>query len=306
MNKFRNFISLYFNLSRKESNGFIILCGLMSVIFIAPALYRPLLSPTPSLLASDRKTLDSLILILDNHLPEKRNIHNFQSKRKQETVSYSTFNPNIDSEEKMTKSGVPGFISKRIIKFRSKGGKFKTKADVKKIYGLSETIFLQLSSFIKLPEETKTTKNVYNNVPGIHEKKSRSVFDINKADSLQLVSLKGIGPTFTSRILKYRNKLGGFISKEQLKEVYGLDSTALQEIGIYTITEQNFIPIKININDTNAALLQSHPYIGKKTAQLIISYRNQHGNYISVDQLKNIKAISEERYLKMVPYLTIE
>ena len=305
MNKFRNFISLYFNLSRKESNGFIVLCGLMLVIFISPVLYRPLLSPTPVLLASDKKMLDSLSLILDTHLPEKRNIHNFQNKRKQENIAYDVFNPNIDSEEKMTKSGVPGFISKRIVKFRSKGGKFKTKADVKKIYGLSESVFLQLSSFIELPEETDKTKTVYNNTPKTYERKSRPIFDINKADSIQLVSLKGIGPTFASRIIKYRNKLGGFISKDQLKEVYGLDSIALQEIGLYTMIEKNFIPLKININETNAALFQSHPYIGKKSSQLIVSYRNQHGNYISLDQLKNIKSISEENYLKMLPYLTL-
>jgi competence protein ComEA len=305
MNKFRNFISLYFNLSRKESNGFIVLCGLMLVIFISPAVYRPLLSPPSTLLLSDKKTLDSLVVLLEHHLIKEK-LKPEQIKIKQENITYLHFNPNIDSEEKMTNSGVPGFISKRIVKFRSKGGKFKTKADVRKIYGLSETIFQSLYAFIELPEEIEKTKTSHIPTPIIYERKIRQIFDINKVDSMQLVLFKGIGPTFASRIIKYRNKLGGFISKAQLKEVYGLDSIALQEIDLYTMIEKNFIPIKVNINITNATSIQSHPYIGKKVSQFIVNYRNQHGNYTSIEQLRNIKAISEENYLKMMPYLTLE
>jgi competence protein ComEA len=309
MNKLKNFIALYFNLSKKESNGFIILCIFMLTIIFAPSIYQSFLAPKQELLLSDKKTLDSLVVLLDNNQPEK-----FQTseRRNQEkgTITYNSFNPNASSEEEMTLAGVPKFISKRIIKFREKGGKFKTRSDLKKIYGLSETDFQKLYSYIKLPE--KINKDFYKNDHKIYSKEFTSKndykksFDLNTADSLQLVSLKGIGPAFASRIIKYRKKLGGFIFKEQLKEVYGLDSNALGEMDMRTTIDRNFIPSKININSSNLILLASHPYIGKKTAQLIVNYYTQHGIFASIDQLKNIKPITEEIYLKIAPYLSLE
>lgn len=307
MNKLKNFIALYFNLSKKESNGFIILCILMFAIIFAPSIYRSLLSPKQELLLSDKQTLDSLIIFLDSKQKFQPSEHKEFKKR---SITYAAFNPNSFTEEEMTIAGVPKFISKRIVKFRDKGGKFKIKADLKKMYGLSENDFQKLYPYIELPEEVNRDfhQNDYKPYSKEFVPKSnhKQIFDLNTADSLQLIALKGIGPAFSSRIIKYRKKLGGFISKGQLSEVYGLDSIALKEMNLYTSIYRDFIPSKININTLNISLLSSHPYIGKKIAQLIVNYHNQHGNYSSIDQLRNIKLITEENYLKIAPYISLE
>jgi competence protein ComEA len=309
MNKLKNFISLYFNLSKKESNGFILLCILMTIIIITPAFYRVFHSPQQQLLETDKKTLDSLVTLLEREQKRDSPMQESEKKNKQ-NIFYSGFNPNSSSEIEMTVSGVPGYISKRIIKFRSKGGKFKTKADLRKIYGLKESDFKKLYPYINIDENTKQILGLQPNKPFTKTYNtnalSKQIINLNTTDSLQLISLKGIGPAFASRILKYRKKLGGFVSKEQLKEVYGLDSIVLNGIISNFTIDKNFMPEKIKINTTYTPLLSSHPYIGKKTAQLIVNYFIQHGNYTSLEQLRNIKLITEENYLKMLPYLSLE
>lgn len=235
MNKHKNFIAQYFNLSKKESNGFILLCILMSIIIITPAFYQTFRTPEQKLLMSDKTILDSLVTVID----ENKNWDSPLRKSENEVAyntSYSSFKPNSSTEQEMTASGVPEYISRRIVKFRSKGGKFKTKADLKKIYGLKETDYKKLYPYIDLSESNEQTSNLSRREPIAKTFpstiSSKQNINLNTTDSLQLISLKGIGPTFASRIIKYRNKLGGFIYKEQLKEVYGLDSIALKEIII--------------------------------------------------------------------------
>ncbi len=303
MNKIRKTIALYFNLSRKESNGFIILCLLMLFLIFVPSLNRAFFYEEEIVLPSDKKMLDSIVVLLET--TSKKTFYNPKEKKNNYSINnYSNFNPNLSSENEMTNAGVPAFLSQRIIKFRNKGGKFKTKADLKKIYGLRESTYLELFPFIELPILHEVVER--HETPYSSTKKNKQLFDLNLADSLRLVSLKGIGPTLASRILKYRNKLGGFIKKEQLNEVYGLDSFALNEIKIHCIIDTKFIPNTININNTNLTELASHPYIGRKTGQLIMNYLKQHGNYSSIEELKNLKTISEENYIKIAPYLIVE
>jgi competence protein ComEA len=292
-------------LSRKESNGFFIICGFMLLFIFIPAIYQPLFYPPTELSESDERTLNSLVASLEADTKEPSPASFPKKKFDKKEKIYSDFNPNTSSEKEMTDAGIPEFISKRIIKFRSKGGKFKTKNDFKKIYGLSENLYGKLSEHILITENNNFIR------PSISTDKSfvkntRRVFDINTVDSLGLLSLRGIGPSFAGRILKFRNKLGGFIVKEQYKEIYGLDSIALSELMTYSFIEKDFVPEKININSATIVHFFSHPYIGRRTGQLIIHYREQHGDFRSIEDLKNIQVISDEVYKKIIPYLLAE
>lgn len=129
--------------------------------------------------------------------------------------------------------------------------------------------------------------------------------NINQADSLAFSALNGIGTILSSRIVRYRNWLGGFHTKEQLLDVYGIDSMLFNHILPYLMVSSIDVK-KININTTNFSSLASHPYITKSIANSIIKYRNHHGNFTSLAQLKLIPLIDEDLFRKIAFYLTIE
>ncbi len=129
--------------------------------------------------------------------------------------------------------------------------------------------------------------------------------NVNLADSIELMQLKGIGKVFSSRIVRYRNWLGGFYCEEQLVEVYGIDSVLFKSISPYISVLPNTIR-KININSCELNDLSSHPYISFKVAKSIVKYRDHHGAYISISDLKRIPLIDEKLFRKIANYLDVE
>ena len=131
------------------------------------------------------------------------------------------------------------------------------------------------------------------------------LININLADSLEFRKLKGIGTVFSSRIVRYRNWLGGFYSQEQLLEVYGVDSVLFEMIAPHLKVSIDDV-IKIKVNTCLQKDLSSHPYISYKLAKSIIKYREHHGAYKSINDLKHIPLIDEELFRKIAYYLELE
>jgi len=129
--------------------------------------------------------------------------------------------------------------------------------------------------------------------------------NINLADSTEFRELKGIGDVFSSRIVRYRNWLGGFYTEKQLLEVYGIDSVLFESIAPYLSISINSVR-KININSCNKKNLSTHPYISYKIAESIIKYREHHGPYKSINDLKLIPLIDEKLFRKIAYYLELE
>jgi competence ComEA-like helix-hairpin-helix protein len=126
--------------------------------------------------------------------------------------------------------------------------------------------------------------------------------DINKADSIALQQLKGIGKVRASRIIRFREKLGGFVSVEQFNEIYGIDSIALNELLSRTFISPFFQPLQVNINTADIVQLQAHPYIGRMHAKNILRERKKK-IFLSKEDLKERNIFSEEEFNKLLPYL---
>lgn len=129
--------------------------------------------------------------------------------------------------------------------------------------------------------------------------------NINSADSIALRKLPGIGVKYSSRMVRYRNMLGGFHTKEQLLEVYGIDSVLFDRILPYLLIGQQDLR-KININTCTEKNLKAHPYISNPVAKLVVKYREHHGFYQSLDELKSLPLIDEQLFRKIVVYLEID
>ena len=128
------------------------------------------------------------------------------------------------------------------------------------------------------------------------------VIELNSADSAKLTGLKGIGASFARRIVNYRNRLGGFINKEQLKEVYGMDDDRYAEMQPQVSVDPSHIK-KIHINKVDFDGLKYFPYLTFKQMNAIVQFREQHGDYASLNDMRNIVLLNDEILRKIEPYI---
>ena len=213
------------------------------------------------------------------------------------------FDPNTATFADWQRLGIRENVARTILNFRSKGGKFSKKEDLKKIYGFKQKDYERLENYIIIQEGKNNLSTGWTTAAVKKDtKRSDLIIDLNATDSAGLTSIRGIGPVLASRIIKFRNKLGGFFSVTQLKDVYGLSEETYAGIKDRLIADSSGIK-KIPVNSISLDDLKQHPYFRNPVASTLISYRNEHGAFSSAEELKNIDLISEELYQKILPYL---
>lgn len=129
--------------------------------------------------------------------------------------------------------------------------------------------------------------------------------DFAEADSIVLQIVPGIGTGLSGRIIKYREQLGGFHSQSQLGEIYGLKPETIEEIWNY-FEFSPAISRRILINSVEMEELSAHPYISYGESKVLIAYRNQHGKFESIEDLKKIKIFKPEWVVKISPYISFD
>lgn len=225
-------------------------------------------------------------------------IEKIDKQENKHTLKPFQFDPNTITENELLKMGLQKNLIYTIINYRDKGGKFYSLEDFKKLYTLSDEDFAILEPFIVIEKDT-------NHIAIKPIKISDTLLiDINVADSLDLLQLKGIGPSFSRRIIKYRDLLGGFYDKSQLLEVYGMDESRYEGIKDHIYVNEDSYQ-KIDVNKATIKEMIKHPYIEFYIAKSIVTYRNEAGSIKELEEIKSIKLIYAELYQKIVPYLTI-
>lgn len=218
------------------------------------------------------------------------------------------FDPNTLPVEGWQKLGLNQRTTKTLINYRNKGGKFYKKEDLKKIWGLPQDFYNRVEPYIQIEVAQQSfTKNDY--TPAYHNNLSKgfrniSIVEVNTADTSALIALPGIGSKLAARIVAFRDKLGGFYSPEQIGETYGLPDSTFQILKPYLQVDANAIK-KLNLNTATKDELRTHPYIKWALANAIVEYRNQHGTFNNLDELKNIMLIDEATYNKIAPYFSL-
>lgn len=268
----------------------ILLPGMFVIIFSEPV-YRWITHPSHAIAVKEQMVLDSLVSSLA-----------FESEAPTHTNMRFKFDPNTADLNSLISLGIPETVGKRIIQYRNRGGEFRVKSDFAKIYGLEESLFKALSPYLNLPDKIVIE-------PDQPLKKEEPKFviqlDINLTDTSSLQSVKGIGTVLSKRIIKYRESLGGFITTDQLKEVYGIDSAVFVSLASFYVAE-NFEPRKININAVSEKDLSNHPYISSRVAKTIVTFRMQHGQFQQLSDLLKIKTLKESDVARFGHYLSFE
>ena len=305
----------YFGFSETENRGFVILMFLMVALIFAPMIYTGLAITKNSESTTDQKKLDSLLATIEHVESFSKPVATSAYKKTYEKqarkeIMFFPFDPNKISVEDWEKLGVKKYIAQNIIKYRDKGGVFRKKKDLLKIYGFQEELYHQLENHIQLPDEfpknnqeKKEHKPVHENSGTKYAKRNIESFDLNTADTSALKNIKGIGEKLSQRIIQYRDKLGGFVNLEQLKEVYGLEEDVINELKKFAYLKDAYLIRKININQAGVEELGKHPYIGYKLAKVIVNYRNEHNVFANEEDLKNVKVVTPEILQKLRPYL---
>ncbi len=311
MRKLKHWIRNYFGFSQREVNGFLWLISIMVLLTAAPFLFsrfytsEQAMQPNPA----DQQLLDSLVAQLEK-APDKY---------KRTTVPATplrAFNPNTLTLEEWQAFGLPKYLAQRILNYRSKVGDLTYKAELGKIYGMPDSVYQRLYPFINLPETRPDKYNrnrsyagqPYPDFPRESRPRERFIlapFNINTADTTQLKQIRGIGSKLSARIIKYRDRLGSFYSLEQVKEVYGLQPNIIDSLHKYTFVAKTHSPASINLNSATVEQLRAHPYMTSNLARAIVAYREQHGRFENVEELKEIKLVTPELYEKLRPYLGV-
>ncbi|HEY0245384.1 MAG TPA: helix-hairpin-helix domain-containing protein [Mucilaginibacter sp.] len=286
-------IKTYLSITKKEWNGMVVLIIIIALVLAAPYVYQQFRKDNTINLKEFDKAL-ALLNQAKNAGSAYENTINLSDDKLPHPAMF-VFNPNNLPNEQWKQLGLSEHQISILKYFEAKGGHFYKKEDVQKIYSITPADYKRLEPYINIPGGDYTSNKA---APGV-------MIEINGADSAKLTQIRGIGPAFAVRIIEYRNRLGGFLNKDQLKEVYGIDTVKFAQIK----NEISINPIhitKIKINDVDFEGLRKFPYFTNKQTNAVIQYRRQHGDYRSIADMKNIVLLDENILRKIEPYIVFK
>ncbi len=296
----KNRFNEMFGFSKRELNGLTFLVFIIMIVTAVPYAYRYAINRSRFEDPQEKTMLKKLILV-DRY--ERKNFRDFQDDfekpRISKVVKYHQFDPNEIDETVWQQFGLSPKQAMSIVNYIKKGGKFRKPEDLKRMYTISPEKYESLLPYVVI-NHTANNEQAFDKPK--YEKKAPVIIEINSADTLQLDQIRGVGLSFARRIVKYRERLGGFYEKEQLMEVFGIDSLKFSEIKDQVRIDLDAIK-KININTAEFESLKAHPYLKYKEMNAIIQYRKQHGPYKSVADLRKIVIFTPQTIDKIAPYL---
>ncbi|MCF8459436.1 MAG: helix-hairpin-helix domain-containing protein [Flavobacteriales bacterium] len=223
------------------------------------------------------------------------------------TYEHFKFDPNTLDSTGWLALGFSPKQTASILKYRSKGAKFRKPEDIKNLFMVNDERYKELQPFIDIkPISDERAERKFEEYPKWEKPTYEpTIVELNTADSALLVTINGVGPSYAKRILKYREQLGGYVSKNQLFELYKIDSAHILPI-LQSVHVDTTIRKRINVNTADYQELLKHPYIDPNLAKTIVNYRQQHGKYKKLLELKKIQILKEDTYTKLKPYLIVE
>ena len=303
---FNKWIRELFSFSRNERTGII---GLLVVIFLLVIAGKliPLLIP-------EEKT---------DFTKWEKEVRTFLMKGETKESSAPrlnpvSFNPNLIDSAGLARIGIPAKIAGHWLNYLNKGGRFRNKEGVRKIFGMTDEIYNQINSFIyieAIPSSRKADEKKFVPFKETREYNKDTVvrpeyrkkaipeiasIELNIADSACLTAVPGIGSLLASRIIRYRNLLGGYYSVAQLKEVYGLRQENYSMMSPYFNVDRSVVK-NFNINFSTIQELGHHPYVGYKTAKKLLRLRDIKGKFLVPGDLNPV--ITSDSLNRLSPYL---
>ena len=226
-----------------------------------------------------------------------------------DSVPIYPFNPNFITDFKAYTLGMSLQEIDRLHEFRASDKYVNSKEEFQEVTKVSDSLLERISPYFKFPDWTqdKTEKGKSKVLlsPNTSDVKMRKKLDLNSATVDDLRSINGIGEKLSARIVKFRDRLGGFLVDGQLYDVYYLEpEVADRVLEKFTVLNKPEI-VRINVNTATAAELSKLTYIQKDVAQRIVNYRNLNGGIKSLNELSNIEGFPSDRIDRIALYLSL-
>ena len=232
-----------------------------------------------------------------NFQNKKRNYYTKYEKKKRFSVPPKKFNPNEYSAEDWMNLGLSKKQVAVLLKFTKNG--IRSNEDLKRIFVISDELYALIKDSTYYPERPKTEYT-----PKVVEEMKVKKLEINAASIEDLENLKGIGPFFAKQLIKYRDRLGGFASKEQILEVWKMTIETYDKLIPQREIDKSKIR-KLKINELTPEELKNHPYLNWNQVNSIIKMRMQRGKFNAIDEIQESKLIDAETFEKLIPYLSL-
>lgn len=231
-------------------------------------------------------------------------IYNVETVRRK----LSAFDPNTADSTLLLSLGLQPWQVRSIYRYRAKGGIYRQPSDFARLYGLTVKQYKELLPYIHISDEYKPAAEVYGRTDAVRSGRDTLRYPVklqpgqyvtlDDADTASLKKVPGIGRYYASRIVRYRNDLGGYVSVAQLSEIEGIPEAALSYFRVTGGAVR-----KLNLNRLTLNELKHHPYINFYQARRIIDYRRLKGPLHSIDDLRLLKDFSQRDIERLRPYV---
>lgn len=230
---------------------------------------------------------------------KKRNYSNYYSKKKKYKAPDSKFNPNNYSLSDWMNLGLSEKQSVVVLKFTSRG--IYSEEDLKRIFVIPDVLFELIRDSVVYSERFQNSPNQESFKK---QAKQITLINLNTADTTEFMKIYGIGAFYAKQIIRYREKLGGYLTKEQLFEVWKMTTEAYDKIKDHVFISEKDVK-RININSVTIEELKVHPYLKWNQANSIVKMRIQRNGFKNIEEIKESVLIDSETYEKLFPYLSL-
>ena len=294
-----------FLLTAEQWLGLLILAVLIVGGMVATKYLQPMAEP--------------IILVEDS---VKTNFEDYQAKQdsiykakwkktyKRDTIEIrmQMFDPNTVDSVTLLHLGFKPWQAKNMLKYRAKGGRYRQKEDMKKLYGMTDSMYIALEPYICIQQDSIAVDSAQvdtirlDSLPKWRSIKKDTILNLRTADTTELKLIRGIGSYRAKMIVRYREQLGGYARVEQILEARGMDTVVADSILPHFYID-SVVLNKMPVNKIRPEVLHRHPYLSFEQAKAIYEYRRRHIRIKSAEELKKIKGLSPTDIEKISIYL---
>ena len=285
--------------------SFLIVCLLVAIL-LAPEketviVEEPLVENVRT--ETDKVEADSFQRVVE-HLEKKAVIKKMEAPSRK--VVLAPFDPNLADSIELLDLGLSPYVARNVLRYREKGGRFRTPESFARIYGLTENQFETLRPYIRISESfrQKTDTSTYvrrDTFAVVYKYPKGTLVDVGVADTTELKKIPGIGSGISKAIVGYRNRLGGFYSLEQLREVRFVTSEMMEWFKLDSISIR-----PLPVNRAGLDRLRNHPYLNFYQAKVILEHRKKHGEIKSLSQLSLYEEFTEKDLKRLSAYFSFD